>query len=110
MALIPVVCEVLIGGRIQQIVTPAVSPVVRLWRCWMMGFWRPLLRWVLPFLTTWANKLLITCRVIKVIQLQLYISFRVSYLFEIFYLQFCSLHIKFVYMACEFLSDVALFM
>jgi len=33
---------------------------------------------ILSFLTTWTKKLLITCRVIKVIQL--YICFRVSYL------------------------------
>lgn len=58
----------------------------------------------------WTSKLLITCRVIKVIPL--YICFRVSYLSEIsFHLQQCSIHIKFVRMACEFLLwDVALFM
>ena len=58
----------------------------------------------------WANKLLITCRVIKVIPL--YICFHVSYLSEIsFHLQQCSINIKFVCMACEFLlRDVALCM
>ena len=54
----------------------------------------------------WASKLLITCRVIKVI------PFHVSYLSEIsFHLQLCSILSKFVCMAYEFLLwDFALFM
>jgi hypothetical protein len=43
----------------------------------------------------WASKLLITCRVIKVIPI--YICFSVSYLSEISYLQLCSVHVKFVW-------------
>jgi hypothetical protein len=58
----------------------------------------------------WVNKLLITHRIIKVIALC--ICFCVSYLSEFpFRLQLCSIHVKFVCIACEFLLwDVALFM
>jgi hypothetical protein len=57
----------------------------------------------------WTNKLLKTCRAIEVSPL--YICFRVGYLPEISYwLQLCSLDIKFVSKAYEFLVwDVALF-
>jgi hypothetical protein len=55
----------------------------------------------------WANMLLVTHSIIKVIPL--YIRFCDNYLSEIpFYLQLCSIHVS---IACQFLLlDVALFM